>query len=63
MVLQKMVTKFFGIFECLLTQNLTNQDSKLLIPQDHMADYYKIQTQGALWNYFYLKMISKLAQQ
>ena len=35
----------------------------LLILPDHMEDYQKTKKQGALRNYFFLKMISKLASQ
>ena len=43
---KKLLTKFFGIFECLLTQNLTNQDSKLLIPQDTWQNITKSKHKG-----------------
>ena len=36
---KKKLTKIFCIFECLLTQNPTNQDSTLLILPDHMKGY------------------------
>ena len=43
---KKLLTKLFGIFECLLTQNLTNQDSKLLIPQDTWQNITKSKHKG-----------------
>ena len=33
---KKLLTEIFGIFECLITQNPTNQNSRLL--PDHIED-------------------------
>ena len=55
--------EIYGIFECLLTQNPSNQSSLLLIIQDHMENYEKIQKQQSLGVYFCLKVTSKLAPQ
>ena len=54
---------FFCMFECLLSQNPSNQISQLLILPDHMEDCQKIKKKGVLGIYSYLKMISKIALQ
>ena len=55
--------EIYGIFECLLPKNPSNQGSLLLIIQDHMENYEKIQKQRSLGIFFCLKVTSKLALQ
>ena len=56
--------EIFRIFECLLTQNPTNQDSQLSwFFQTIKKSVRKSKNQGALGSYFYLRMIAELAPQ
>ena len=55
--------KFLAFLNAYYPQNPSNQSSLLLILEDHMEDYSKIQKQGPLGIYFCLKVISKLALQ
>ena len=61
---ENLLAEIFCIFECLLSQNLTNQGSQLSwFFQTIWKTIKETQKQEALGNYFSLKMISKLATQ
>ena len=60
---KKLLAEILCIFECLRTQNPTNQNSQLFFLPDHMEVCLKIKKLGALGSYFCLKMISKLEPQ
>ena len=60
---QKKKLVVFGIFESLLTQNPTNQDSELSLFFQTIWKTISKSKNGTLGKYFCLKMISKFALQ
>ena len=60
---KKFGQKFFAFLNVYYPKPIQSKLSILLILQDQMEDYHKIQKQEALGNYFCLKMIPKLAPQ
>ena len=59
---EKLLAGVFCMFECLLPQNQSKL-STLLILQDQIEGYHKMQKQEVLGNNFCLEMISRLVPQ
>ena len=60
---KKKLVEVLGIFESLLTQNPTNQDSELSLFFQTIWMAISKSINGTLGKYFFLKMISKFASQ
>ena len=60
---KKLLAKIFCIFECLLTQNPTNQDSQLSWFFQKLWKVVRKSKTGGFWELFLLEMIAELAPQ